>query len=138
MSNTTSHNTIRAAATLVAALGSAAAFAHPGHQADATFIAGLLHPLSGLDHVLVIVAVSAWAALLPASARGLVAGCLALFVALGAAMPLAPAGRGLEAALALTVMGSGVLLAVGRRLPAYAAGALAGAFAWVHGLAHGT
>lgn len=129
---------VQIAGLLVALLGSTAASAHPGHDAGANFVAGLLHPLSGLDHVLMIVAVSAWATLLPQAGRLLVMACLALFVTLGAAVPMAPAGRALETALAMTVIGSGVLLAVGRRMPLRVAGTLAALFALIHGFAHGT
>ncbi|MET0279974.1 MAG: HupE/UreJ family protein [Steroidobacteraceae bacterium] len=123
---------------LCAVLAPAAALAHPGHGAGAGFVAGLIHPLTGLDHVLMIVAVSAWAALLGPLHRVLVAACLAAFVAAGALLPYtAAAGAGLEAAIALTVAGSGMLLALGRRWPMWAAGLLAGSFALVHGIAHG-
>ena len=40
---------------------SSAAFAHPGHNISG-FGAGLLHPVSGLDHLLAMVAVGLWAA----------------------------------------------------------------------------
>jgi urease accessory protein len=138
MLNTHIRRAIPAAFTLAALLAPSAALAHPGHDPGTTFMAGILHPLSGLDHVLMIVAISAWAAMFPAAGRLLVVGSLALFVTLGAAVPLAPPGTGLESALALTVIGSGVLLALGRRMPMWAAGMLAGGFALIHGFAHGT
>ena len=40
---------------------STAAFAHPGHNVSG-FAAGLMHPFSGLDHLLAMVAVGLWAA----------------------------------------------------------------------------
>ncbi|HUG72503.1 MAG TPA: HupE/UreJ family protein [Steroidobacteraceae bacterium] len=121
---------------LLAALTPASALAHSGHELGTTLMAGLLHPLTGLDHVLMIVAVSAWAALLAPRARVAVAYCLALFVGLGAIIPVA-GGAGLEAAIAVTVVGAGVLLALGRRWPLWAMGTLAAVFALVHGFAHG-
>jgi len=124
------------AALLLAALTPATALAHSGHGLGTTLMAGLLHPLTGLDHVLMIVAVSAWAALLAPRARVAVACCLALFVGLGALVPVA-GGAGLEAAIALTVVGAGVLLAMGRRWPLWAMGTLAAVFALIHGFAHG-
>lgn len=36
------------------ALIAPSAFAHPGHAASATLFSGLLHPLTGLDHLLVL------------------------------------------------------------------------------------
>jgi urease accessory protein len=114
-----------------------AALAHPGH-ADTSFVAGLVHPLTGLDHVLMIVAVSTWSALLAPRQRVLIAGCLAACVGAGALLPWAPAiGAGLESAIAVTVVGAGLLLAMGRSWPSWAASLVAGAFALVHGMAHG-
>ena len=55
-----------AAVVLVAALMIApAALAHPGHPGHETLnlAAGALHPFTGLDHVLAMVAVGLWAAL---------------------------------------------------------------------------
>jgi urease accessory protein len=123
----------------LAALTPMAALAHPGHDGvGAGFMAGLMHPLSGLDHVLMIVAVSAWTAQLGIAGRVTVAACLGLFVAIGALAPgAALTGRGLEAAMALTVIGAGILLAIGRRWPVWATAAIAALFALIHGLAHG-
>jgi urease accessory protein len=79
------------ATTLVlAALLPAAAMAHPGHESGHNLMAGFLHPLTGLDHVLVIAAVSAWAAQLRLQARVLVLAALAVAVPLGALLPFAP------------------------------------------------
>ncbi len=114
------------------------AMAHPGHGVGQSFVAGVMHPLTGLDHVLMIVAVSAWAALLQPTGRIIVAACLALFVAIGAMLPVAPAsGPALEAAIALTVIGAGTLLAFGRRAPLWLTSILAASFALIHGFAHG-
>jgi urease accessory protein len=127
----------KTAATLLAgALTPSLAFAHPGHGLDAPFVAGVLHPLTGLDHVLMIVAVGAWAAALVPSGRLVVVACLALFVGAGSLLPVG-GGPALEAAIALTVVGAGTLLAAGRRLPIWTTSILAAAFAVIHGFAHG-
>jgi len=39
----------------------ALAFAHPGHG-DSGLVAGISHPIGGLDHLLAMVAVGLWAA----------------------------------------------------------------------------
>ncbi len=44
-------------------LGASPALAHPGHGSAVSFAAGVAHPLSGLDHIAVMVAVGLWAAL---------------------------------------------------------------------------
>ena len=48
------------AATILASVSSAA-LAHPGHNVSG-LAAGLMHPFSGLDHLLAMVAVGLWAA----------------------------------------------------------------------------
>jgi len=122
---------------IAGAMVPAIAVAHPGHGVSGDFMAGVVHPLSGLDHVLMIVAISAWASLLAPAGRVVVATCLAAFVALGAAWPVSVSGSLLEAAIALTVVGAGILLAFGRRWPLWATGAVAAMFAVIHGFAHG-
>lgn len=112
------------------------ALAHPGHGFSDNLVEGLVHPLGGLDHLLMLVAIGAWAALLQPAGRIVVAACLALFVGIGALLPV---GNGIlvEAAIALTVIGAGTLLALGRRWPLWATSALGAVFALVHGFAHG-
>ena len=43
-------------------LGASPALAHVGHGSTASFAAGVAHPLGGLDHMTVMVAVGLWAA----------------------------------------------------------------------------
>lgn len=122
---------------LLAALAPGVASAHPGHGFSDNLLQGLVHPLGGLDHLLMILAVSAWAAPLRPAGRVVIAACLALAVGIGALLPV-PAGALLETAIALTVVGAGLLLALGRRWPLWATGLLSAGFALVHGFAHGT
>jgi len=49
--------------TLVALLSPTAAFAHSGHS-DGGLLTGILHPITGLDHMAAMVAVGLWAALM--------------------------------------------------------------------------
>lgn len=123
------------AALLLAPLPS---LAHPGHAEPAGFLAGLLHPVGGLDHLLAMVMVGLWAGLLGGPARlALPAAFLAAMLAgfgLGAAGSALP---GVEAGIlaSVVVLAALALLAVRMPLPA-AAGivALGGLF---HGQAHG-
>lgn len=118
----------------------AVAGAHPGHDgSDFTwdFQTGLAHPLSGLDHVLAMVAIGWWAYQLGGRARWAVPaiflGVLALAGAVGqSAMP----PGGVEQAVAASVLVMGILVATAARVPLIAAAALVGAFAVFHGLAH--
>jgi urease accessory protein len=114
------------------------AFAHTGAGAVHGFGAGLLHPLTGPDHLLAMVAVGLWAGLTGGRAR--LAWPLA-FVAMmlaagwwgmsGASLP------GVETGIAVSIVILGLAIAF-RATPPLAAGAAACAiFAIFHGHAHG-
>lgn len=129
--------------TLLAAaiLGTTPALAHvgaDGHVHGSGFVAGFLHPLFGLDHVLAMVAVGLWAGLV--GGRAVLAWPLA-FVALMAVGGVAGyAGMGLPAVetwIAASVVVLGLLVA-GRIAAPLALGILVcGVFAFFHGHAHG-
>jgi urease accessory protein len=114
------------------------ALAHPGHD-GAGLVSGLLHPLSGADHVLAMVAVGVWAAYLggrslwavPAS---FVLAMIAGFI-LGAAGMVAPA---IEPGVAASVFVLGVMIATAARLPLLPSMAMVGLFGFFHGQAHGS
>lgn len=115
------------------------AFAHPGIATTPGFAAGFAHPLSGIDHLLAMVAVGLWAAQLGGRALWAVP---ATFVAL----MLAGAGLGMygvpvpfvEAGILASLLVLGVLVAGAYRLPVVAGAMLAGVFALFHGHAHGS
>jgi len=112
------------------------AAAHPGH-AETGFAAGLLHPLTGLDHLLALLAVGLWSRQRwGGSGRG---GALApsflVMMALGASSGLAPPA--LETSVAATVLLLGALAASGARLAPQLAVLLVGGCGFLHGLAHG-
>lgn len=126
---------IAAAAILVAIPG--AALAHPGHDAGG-FAHGVMHRLGGLDHLLTMVAVGLYAALLGGRALWLVPATFVGVMALGGA--LGAAGYPLphvETGIALSVIVLGLAVALRANLPTLAAMALAGLFAIFHGHAHG-
>jgi urease accessory protein len=113
-----------------------AALAHPGHGGG--FVHGLAHPLGGLDHVLAMVAVGLYAALLGGRALWLVPASFFGMMAAGGALGMA--GMALpytEIAIALSVVALGMAIALRANLPVIGAMALAGAFAIFHGHAHG-
>jgi urease accessory protein len=125
-----------AAAVLIAMTGAAAA--HPGHADAGGFAHGFLHPLGGLDHVLAMVAVGLYAALLGGRALWLVPATFVTVMALGGAAGVA--GYALpyvEIGIALSVVVLGVAVALRVNLPTLAAMTLAGVFAVFHGHAHG-
>lgn len=113
--------------------------AHTGagaHTHDA-FFAGLLHPLTGLDHLAAMVALGVWSAL--ALRRvWLAPAAFVLMLAVGAVAGLQGLGiPAIEPMIAASLLVLGLLVAVRRSLPLVAALALAGFFAFFHGAAHG-
>ncbi|HEX5513358.1 MAG TPA: HupE/UreJ family protein [Gammaproteobacteria bacterium] len=117
---------------------SPAVFAHPGHGLEGNLLTGLLHPLTGLDHLLAMLAVGMYAA--QRGDRSLWAvpamfvSCAGLGAALamtGFALPL------LETGIAASVLVFGLLLCLGARLALPGGIALAAGFALFHGFAHG-
>ena len=128
----------RLALTALALAVPSLAQAHPGLHMHG-FAAGVAHPLTGLDHLLAMVAVGFWAASLGGAARFVVPGAFVSFMTLGAA---AGANLGVdfplvEYAIAASVIALGLLVAFDARVPTAAAAALVGVFAVFHGYAHG-
>ena len=125
------------AAALLAGVGCALpALAHPGHALESGFTAGLLHPLTGLDHLLALLAVGLWSRW---QRHGVVLPPVLLaLMALGASMaPLLPAMPALETSIAATVLLLGVLAAFALRVPDALSIATVGLCGFLHGLAHG-
>jgi len=128
--------TAATSAVLIALTGAAAA--HPGHGDAGGLMHGFTHPLGGLDHVLAMVAVGLYAALLGGRALWLVPAACVGVMALGGALwaagyPLPYA----EVGIALSVVVLGLAVALRVSLPTLAAMALVGVFAVFHGHAHG-
>jgi len=120
------------------ALAPTAAFAHPGHGEALGFAAGFLHPMSGLDHILCMVAVGVFAFVLGGRALILVplsfVGMMAVGFLLGANGVQLPF---VELGIALSSIVIGAVAASGKSMPVAAAMSLVGVFAVFHGHAHG-
>lgn len=100
---------------------------------------GFLHPISGLDHVVAMVAVGLWGSQLGKPAIWILPVTFPIVMAFGGVMgvreiPLPPVELGI--ALSAIVLGAAVALSV--KPPLWAAAAVVGAFAVFHGYAHGT
>jgi urease accessory protein len=111
--------------------------AHPGHM-PANFISGLVHPLTGWDHLLAMVAVGLWAAQLGGRARWALPAMFVGAMTVGAAIGIAgfePAG--METGILASVLVLGLGVASGVRLPIGAGLALVALAGTVHGVAHG-
>lgn len=118
------------------------AMAHPGHGAAGGLLQGLGHPLSGVDHLLAMVAVGLWAAQLGKRATWAVPTAFVSVMIVGAALGFAGALSGttvpfVEQGIVASVFILGVLVASTCKLPLQYSTALVGVFALFHGLAHG-
>ncbi|WP_197065243.1 HupE/UreJ family protein [Massilia sp. 9096] len=124
-----------ALAGLAALAFSLPAAAHPGHG-ETGFAAGLLHPLTGLDHLLALLAVGLWSRRRGFQGHGgVLAPAFLVAMALGASTGLVPPA--LETSVAATVLLLGALAASGLRMAPQMATLLAGGCGFLHGLAHG-
>jgi urease accessory protein len=129
----------RALVAVALAVLTAPAFAHVEQGQAAGLLAGLLHPVSGLDHVLAMVAVGLWGAQLGAPAIWLLPVTFPLVMALGGLLGLlGVALPGVEFGIAASAVLLGAAVMTERRLPLLVAAALVGGFAIFHGHAHGT
>src|SRR5271154_2978188 len=113
-----------------------AAFAHTGVGDTHGFVHGFMHPLSGIDHILAMVAVGLFAAQLGGRALWLVPasfiGTMALAEAAGAAgIPL----PFVEVGIAVSIIALGLIVAFEARPPVVLAMALVAFFAIFHGYA---
>jgi urease accessory protein len=114
------------------------AFAHPSPGHAAGVIYGFSHPLGGLDHVLAMVGVGLFAALLGGRALWAVPLSFVAMMAVGGALGMAGAHLPVvEAGVGLSVFAIGAMVALQWRFPLAIAAALAGLFAVFHGYAHG-
>lgn len=110
--------------------------AHPGHGGDA--MAGIVHPLLGLDHLLAVLAVGVWAAQLGGRAKWLVPASFVSLMALASSIGMAGIALPMvESGIATSVLLLGLLIAFSVNMtPALGASAV-GLFAVFHGYAHG-
>ena len=121
----------------IALLAPTAALAHSSHEAG-SFIAGMGHPVSGLDHILAMLAVGLWAAQI--GGRALWAapmafvGAMLLGGGIGAAGLPFPA---VEPMILASIVLLGALIALAVRLPLAVALPVLALFGAAHGWAHG-
>jgi urease accessory protein len=124
---------------LLIALWPASAYAHIQQGEAAGFLTGFLHPISGLDHVLAMVAVGLWGAQLGAPAIWVLPVAFPLVMAMGGMLGLMGVPvPGIEYGIAASaiLLGAAVLFEV--RASLFATALLVGVFAIFHGHAHGT
>jgi len=116
----------------------AAGWAHQVGGEAVGLVSGLRHPISGLDHVLAMVAVGLWGAQLGAPALWLLPVTFPMVMALGGMLALMGVSLpGIEIGIAVSAIGLGFMVFREARPPLWVAAALVGFFAIFHGHAHG-
>ena len=124
------------ASVLVALTGPA--FAHTGHGHAGGFVHGLIHPVGGLDHMLVMVAVGLYAAHLGGRALWLVPATFIVFMAFGGLLgTFRIADPFFEIGVAMSVVMLGLAVALRVDMPTIIAIAVVGLIAIPHGYVHG-
>jgi urease accessory protein len=114
------------------------AFAHTGTGAAFGFLSGFLHPITGPDHLVAMVAVGLWGAQLGNPAIWVLPITFPLVMASGGVVGVS----GFELPLAEEVVGFsgialGLVVAARAKPPLWVAAVLVGLFAVFHGYAHG-
>ena len=114
------------------------AMAHTGTGLAGGFVAGFAHPLTGPDHLLAMVSVGLWGAVL---GRPLIYALPVIFpgvMVLGAALGMfAVPLPSVEIGVALSVLVLGACIALSLRAPVWVASAIVATFGIFHGYAHG-
>ena len=117
----------------------AAALAHSGHDGAGGLVHGFVHPVTGIDHVLAMIAVGVLAAQYGDRALWLVP--MSLLFAMTAAGAIGMAGIPLqivEAGIGLSIVVLGLVTAFQIKPPTLVAMVVVGFFALFHGYAHGS
>jgi urease accessory protein len=116
-----------------------AAWAHVEAGQAGGFLSGLSHPVSGLDHVVAMIAVGLWGAQLGVPALWVLPVAFPMLMAFGGMLGLIGVPvPGVEIGIALSAVVLGALVLGRVRLPLAVAVAVVACFAVFHGHAHGT
>ena len=112
--------------------------AHPQGSETAGLLSGLQHPVSGLDHILAMVAVGLWGAQLGQPAIWLLPVTFPMVMAFGGMVGLMGFDLpGIEIGIAVSAIILGVMVGWEARPPLWVAAMIVGFFAIFHGHAHG-
>lgn len=114
------------------------ALAHEQTGVQGGLVSGLLHPLTGMDHLVAMVAVGIWGAQLGAPAIWVLPITFPLVMALGGVMGVLKIPLPVpEIVIALSALALGAAVAMRLKLPFSVAAAVVAVFAIFHGHAHG-
>ena len=120
-------------------LAPVSAWAHVESGQAGGFLSGISHPVSGLDHVLAMVAVGLWGAQLGAPAMWMLPVAFPMMMAFGGMLGLMGIPvPGIEVGIAVSGIVLGALILVEKKMPLFAALLIVAFFAIFHGHAHGT
>ena len=101
-------------------------------------LSGFFHPLTGLDHLVAMVAVGLWGAQLGAPGIWVLPICFPTVMAVGGVLGILGVPLPLtELVIAASALVLGLAVAVALRVPFWAAALVVGVFAVFHGYAHG-
>ncbi|MFM9881087.1 MAG: HupE/UreJ family protein [Burkholderiaceae bacterium] len=115
------------------------AHAHTEGSGASGFLAGYLHPLSGVDHLLAMVAVGMWGAALGRPLIWALPVVFPLLMVVGGVLGIAGVPLPfIEAGIAVSVLVLGLAIALAWRAPLALALAIVALFGVLHGHAHGT
>ena len=115
------------------------AFAHTSSGQAQGFLTGFLHPLSGLDHILAMVAVGIWGSQLGPPAIWVLPVAFPLVMSFGGVLGVRGVPvPGVEIGVAASALVLGIMIALRARPPLWIAALIVAAFAIFHGHAHGT
>jgi urease accessory protein len=115
-----------------------AALAHEQVGVGGGLVSGFLHPLTGMDHLIAMVAVGIWGAQLGTPAIWVLPITFPLVMAIGGVLGILHVPLPMpEVMIALSALVLGAAVAVRMRLPFAAAAAIVAVFAIFHGYAHG-
>lgn len=123
----------------VALLWPVYAFAHVSGNETGGFLTGIQHPISGLDHVIAMLAVGLWGAQLGAPAVWLLPVVFPMMMACGGCLGLMGIPLpGVEVGIAISAVVLGLMVLVEAKLTIQLAMVIVAFFAIFHGHAHGT
>jgi urease accessory protein len=102
------------------------------------FVSGCVHPLTGLDHIVAMVAVGMWGAFLGGRAMWMLPVVFPVVMASGGALGVLHVPMpGVETGIALSGIVLGAMVAFAVKPPLWVAAVIVGIFAIFHGYAHG-
>lgn len=113
------------------------AFAHPGHGAQG-FVEGFMHPFTGWDHCIAMLAIGLWAAMMRGRNHMIVGGGFLAGMLFGGVLGMQmQVPDVLETMIAASTMTAALVVVLALRIPLIMQLLLSTSVAILHGLAHG-